>query len=102
VRELLKRQDALLIIGIRFMYGLRIVGPIAMGAGGVSPGRFARYNALGAVIWAPLVGGLGYLFGDALEMLLGDVGRHEETALLLIVVVAILFALLRRNLSQLP
>src|SRR5437867_5755974 len=32
VRELLSRYDALLIVGIRFMYGLRIVGPIAIGA----------------------------------------------------------------------
>jgi len=47
VRELLGRYDALLIVGIRFMYGLRIIGPIAMGTGGVSPWRFARYNVLG-------------------------------------------------------
>src|SRR5438105_14809593 len=39
VSELLRRHDALLIVGIRFMYGLRIIGPIAMGAGSVSPGR---------------------------------------------------------------
>ena len=84
------------IVGIRFMYGLRIIGPIAMGTGGVSPWRFVRYNVLGAAIWAPLVGGLGYLFGDALALLLGDLGRYQETALLLIVVVAVLFALLRR------
>ena len=96
VRELLSRYDALLIVGIRFMYGLRIIGPIAMGTGGVSAGRFARYNVLGAAIWALLVGGLGYLFGDALEVLLGDVGRYQETVLLLIVIVPILFALWRR------
>ena len=96
VRELLGRYDALLIVGIRFMYGLRIIGPIAMGTGGVSPWRFVRYNVLGAAIWAPLVGGLGYLFGDALALLLGDLGRYQETVLLLIVVVAVLFALLRR------
>ena len=51
---------------------------------------------LGAAIWALLVGGLGYLFGDALEVLLGDVGRYQETVLVLIVVVPVLFALLRR------
>jgi len=96
VSELLRRHDALLIVGIRFMYGLRIIGPIAMGTGGVSPGRFARYNVLGAAIWALLVGGLGYLFGDALEASLGDARPYQETVLLLIVVVPILFALLRR------
>jgi membrane protein DedA with SNARE-associated domain len=93
VIELLKRHDALLIVGIRFMYGLRIVGPIAMGAVGLSPRRFSFFNVVGAAIWAPLVGGLGYLFGHAVEALLGDVARFEEVVLALIVGAAALFAL---------
>jgi len=102
VAKWLERHDAPLIIGIRFMYGLRIVGPMVIGAGGVSPGRFALYNVLGAAIWAPLVGGAGYLFGDALEAVLGDVGRYEEAVLLWIVAVAGLFALLRRAHQRRP
>jgi membrane protein DedA with SNARE-associated domain len=94
VIALLKRHDALLIVGIRFMYGLRIVGPIAMGAVGLSPRRFSVFNLVGAAIWAPLVGGVGYLFGHAVEALLGDVARFEEVALALIVAVAVLFALI--------
>jgi len=90
-----------LIVGVRFMYGLRIVGPIAIGASGVAPGRFARYNLLGAAIWAPLVGGLGYLFGDVVEMVLGDIARYEG-ALLLIVAVTLLFGLLRKRKRKAP
>ena len=95
VTELLNRYDAPLIVGIRFMYGLRIIGPITMGACRVSPWRFACFNLLGAAIWAPVVGGFGYLFGETLEMLLGDIKRFEATALMLLVAVAILVALLR-------
>lgn len=94
VIDLLKRHDALLIVGIRFMYGLRIVGPIAMGAVGVSSRRFTFFNVIGAAIWAPLIGGLGYLFGHAVEALLGDVARFEEVALALIVCAAVLLALI--------
>lgn len=72
VGPLLRRHDAALIFGIRFMYGLRIAGPIAIGALGVSPRRFAVFNLLGAAVWAPLVGGAGYLSGHALEAWLGD------------------------------
>jgi membrane protein DedA with SNARE-associated domain len=92
---LLKRHDAILIFGIRFMYGLRIVGPIAMGAAGVPARRFALFNVLGAALWAPLVGGAGYLFGDALEALLGDVTHYEQTALLLVAVAVLLLSLVR-------
>lgn len=96
VTELLNRYDAPLIVGIRFMYGLRIAGPIAIGAARVSPWRFAVFNLLGAAIWAPLVGGLGYLFGQGLEMLLGDIEQFEAVGFVFVVVVALLSALIRQ------
>lgn len=96
VGELLQRHDAPLIVGIRFMYGLRIAGPIAMGVCGVAPWRFALFNLLGAAIWASAVGGLGYLLGEALQAVLGDVRRFEDTALLVVVGAAIAFAVGRR------
>lgn len=81
VSRLLQRYDAWLVFGIRFMYGLRIAGPIAMGALGVAPRRFAIFNVLGAAVWAPLVGGAGYLLGHTLERLLGDIERYESRIL---------------------
>ncbi len=95
VNQLLHRYHAPLIVGIRFMYGLRIVGPIAIGGAGVAPGRFAFFNALGAALWAPLIGGLGYLFGHALEVLIGDVERYEGWALAAIVMAAVVLPLVR-------
>jgi membrane protein DedA with SNARE-associated domain len=63
---------------------------------GVPPWRFAAFNMLGAALWAPLVGGLGYLFGDALGLLNVDLKRYEGLVLTLIVAVAVVFAFLRR------
>jgi membrane protein DedA with SNARE-associated domain len=74
---LLKRWDAALVFGIRFMYGLRIAGPIAMGALGVSSVRFAVFNALGAAVWAVVIGGAGYLLGHTLQAWTGDIERYE-------------------------
>lgn len=82
----LGRYDIALIMGIRFMYGLRIVGPIAMGAAGIRPLRFAVFNALGAAIWAPVVAGAGYLFGSVLARFLGELKYFEEAGLVIIVV----------------
>jgi membrane protein DedA with SNARE-associated domain len=78
VGVLMRRHDAALVFGIRFMYGLRIAGPIAMGALGVASRRFAIWNALGAAVWAIVIGGLGYMLGHALEMLLGQIDRYEN------------------------
>ncbi len=66
-----------LIIGIRFMYGFRIAGPILLGMGSVKHSTFAIYNAVGAILWANLIAGLGFLFGEALEVMLHDM-RHWE------------------------
>lgn len=91
VNRLLHRWHAPLIIGIRFMYGLRIVGPVAIGNSGLVPWRFALFNVIGAAIWAPLVGGLGYLFGHAVAALVGDIERYEEMALAVIIAAAVAF-----------
>ena len=102
VTELLHRYHAPVIAGIRFMYGLRIVGPIVIGGAGIAPWRFAVFNILGAAIWAPLVGGLGYLFGHTLESLLGDLERFEQFGLVAIVIAAVAVALLRAYLKSRP
>lgn len=94
MNDLLVRHRAPVIIGVRFMYGLRVVGPIVIGASDVPPWRFAVLNMLGAAIWALLVGGLGYLFGHTLELLLTDIKEIEVAALCLILVVGALLAIL--------
>ena len=85
VHRLLDRYDLWIIIGIRFMYGLRIAGPTVIGTSHVSPLRFAVFNLLGALLWASLIGGLGYAFGEAIEMMLQDAKHYERGAVIAIV-----------------
>lgn len=75
--ERIRRHQDLLVLSIRFLYGLRIVGPLLIGMSGVAWPRFLLFNLLGAILWAPLIAGLGYLAGHAVEALLGDIQRHE-------------------------
>ena len=88
INHLLARFDAPLIVGIRFMYGLRILGPIVIGTSEVPPLRFTFFNVVGAGIWAPLVAGVGYFFGHALERLLPYLKEFEVVALLVLLVFA--------------
>jgi membrane protein DedA with SNARE-associated domain len=78
VRQLLDRYDTPLILGVRFLYGLRTVGPIAIGMSRVPWLRFALFNLIGAILWAALVAGIGYALGEALTRVLGDLKRVEE------------------------
>ncbi len=97
VDRLIQRHQMGLIIGVRFMYGLRLVGPFAIGMSDVSTARFALLNMLGAALWAPLVVGVGYLFGRALSWLIDDLGRYEVIALAGVVALAIMVYLARRR-----
>ncbi len=77
MRVLLDRHDAPLIVAVRFLYGLRIAGPIAIGIAGVPWPRFLALNLLGATLWATGFAMLGYLFGRTAELLLDDLRHHE-------------------------
>lgn len=87
VERLVRRWDAPAVIVLRFLYGLRIAGPIVIGSFGISPWRLALFNAIGALIWAPLVAGIGYMAGYALEAWIGRL-KHVQIGLLMAVLVA--------------
>jgi membrane protein DedA with SNARE-associated domain len=81
VQRLVDRYHTWLIVGVRFMYGLRVAGPVLLGMSELSHVRFAVFNALGALLWAALIGGAGYAFGEAFQMVLADAKRYEALVL---------------------
>jgi membrane protein DedA with SNARE-associated domain len=81
VQALLRRWDILAVILIRFLYGLRIAGPIVIGSCGIALWRLVLFNLIGALIWALLVAGIGYVAGQAL----GEwVGRLQQSEIFLV------------------
>ncbi len=96
VNRLLLRHYAGLIVGVRFMYGLRIVGPIVIGMSQVPARRFLLFNLIGAAIWSVVIAGVGFLFGQTLRWLFADLDRYEWVVALAIVGIAGLVALAHR------
>ena len=86
---LLARYHAPLIVAVRFMYGFRILGPGMLGMGRVPAWKFMLFNFIGAAIWAPLVAGIGYVFGNVLQSVLHDLKRVEVYAFGLVLVAGI-------------
>lgn len=84
VLDKLERHQNLLILGFRFLYGLRTITPFAIGMSEVSWLRFAVLNLLGAAIWAITFGSAGYFFGKVMETVLGNL-EHYELELILAV-----------------
>ena len=94
---MLARWHAPIIVCVRFMYGFRILGPVLLGMGRVPRWKFAVYNFIGASLWAPLVAGVGFLFGSLLETLLPELQRYELWAFGAIVAAGVVAAMIGRS-----
>ena len=84
------RWHALAVIVLRFTYGLRVAGPIVLGAGRMHAFTFVWANAAGAAIWAVLLSALGWGLGHAAARLLHGVARAETIALGVVVTIVAL------------
>lgn len=87
---LLERFQTPFILANRFLYGLRIAGPIAIGMSRVSASRFAVLNLVSALVWAVVIGAAGYLFGEAVERILMDIRKVEEILFAFLAIAGIL------------
>jgi len=82
----LQRHRRWIVFSVRFMYGLRTAGPIALGLARVPWRDFVVFNALGAAVWAVVFTGLGYAFGRAIAVVVGEVARYEVLAVAVIAI----------------
>lgn len=91
VHRLLEHHDSVFILTIRFLYGLRIAGPVIMGTTRISLLGFAILNVTGAIIWASIVTGIGYGLGQTIISLSLDLKLIEETVLIVILILGGIF-----------
>lgn len=84
MRPRLERHRRWIVFGVRFMYGLRTAGPIALGMARVPWVEFVLFNALGAVVWAVVFAGLGFAFGRTIAVVIGKVAHYETVVIAVI------------------
>lgn len=96
VDRMFARWHAPFIVMLRFMYGLRIAGPVLLGVGRCPAWKFVVFNALGAALWAPLITGAGWVFGEAAQRVLDDIRQYEWWLFAAIVVAGLTGVLIHR------
>jgi membrane protein DedA with SNARE-associated domain len=99
---LFKKYDIALILGFRFVYGVRNVTPVLLGISGVSHFKFFALNIIGAGIWALSFAFGGHYSGEAFMHLKEQVGHNIFYVLIAIGVVAfgVWFLRSRRTISN--
>ncbi|ECJ4224902.1 DedA family protein [Salmonella enterica subsp. enterica] len=88
-QKMIQRHPYLFVIGTRFMYGFRVVGPLLIGASRLPPKIFLPLNIVGALIWALLFTALGYLGGEVIAPWLHDLDQHLRHGVWLILAIVL-------------
>lgn len=73
----LARYEIPVLVGFRFVYGIRNLTPFVVGMSRIGAGKFLVLNALGALLWSVAGALVGYLLTQAADVLLGDIKRFE-------------------------
>jgi len=69
----------------RFVFGGRIALPLACGAAHVPPWIFFTGTAIASLVWAALLAGMGWAFGEAAVLVVGEVRKFEGPVAVLLV-----------------
>lgn len=74
--QVVDRFGGVVVIIARYIVGLRELNGIIAGVTGMRLAVFTLFNAVGAVAWVATWVSLGYLAGDHIETIYGDVERY--------------------------
>ena len=91
-QKMIQRRPYLFVVGTRFMYGFRVIGPLLIGASRLPPKVFLPLNIVGAIIWALIFTTLGYLGGEAIGPWLHHLDAHLKHWIWLILAVVVVVA----------
>lgn len=92
-QSLIRRHPYLFVIGSRFMYGFRIIGPLLIGTSRLRPKIFLPLNIVGAIVWALLFTTLGYVGGEVIGPWLHQFDQHVKRWIWLFLAIVLVIAL---------
>lgn len=72
-----ERHQNLVVLGMRFLWGLRVALPLAMGMTRMNGKKFFWLNLFSAAVWSVLFASLGYGTSRMFEHLVDDLHRYE-------------------------
>lgn len=100
VRRFLVGYQVIAILGFRFIYGMRTITPILIGASGLDTRRFVLLNLCSTLVWAAAVASVGYFFGHLLETIMANVKHYKLAIFLILAAIAVGIWFFRRLIQK--
>lgn len=85
----IENHQVKVVLSMRFLWGLRIALPIALGLGSMRTRRFLWLNLVSAVVWATVFAVVGYSAGELVAKLEADLHRYEKWIAAVLVLAAV-------------
>ncbi|MBI4641078.1 MAG: DedA family protein [Candidatus Tectomicrobia bacterium] len=89
--QFIQKYGTLSVFLSQYIYGIRLISALAFGVLAFEFKRFVALEILASGLWALILGWLGFTFGEALEVLLGDLKRYERKIIVSLIVAGILY-----------
>jgi membrane protein DedA with SNARE-associated domain len=86
----IEQHQVKVVLGMRFLWGLRIALPIALGLSNMRTTRFLWLNLVSAAVWSCVFAVIGYGAGQLVQELEADLRRHEAWIAGVLVLAAVL------------
>lgn len=93
VTALLERYGVGVILFMRFAYGLRPIIPTALGLSHIPNKKFIIFDIIGGILWSFTFVFAGYLFGEALDMILKRLSDHHDLVVYILIAIGVIVML---------
>ncbi|USO02524.1 MAG: DedA family protein [Alphaproteobacteria bacterium] len=90
ITELLEKYTTTFIMSFRFVYGIRILSPLVIGAANIPPRKFMILNFISAIVWAVISCAAGYFLGELIFYYLEKVQGVFKYGIILLVSMVII------------
>ncbi len=98
LEKLLHRHHVVMVLTLRFLYGVRIPGLLTLGMSTLPAWRFLTLNFLGALIWAAGICAAGYGAGRIVTGFFDNLDSSEQALMFVMVLLAsFMFAMMLRR-----
>jgi membrane protein DedA with SNARE-associated domain len=95
VERLMRKFGVLSVFIVKYVYGLRTASAIFWGLAHFGFGKFSVLTLMSCVVWVAVLAGLGFTFATGIEKLIGDLYRVQIILLVVLVVIATVYAISR-------
>ena len=100
IDTLLERYPYLILLGYRYIYGLRTVIPLIIGMSSIRSRKFIVFSVFNTTVWVLIFTSAGYLFGSILESRMEMIRDYQLKFVIILVTTGLISGFVLRRYMQ--